>query len=61
MRVAFFHGLESRPVSDKSKAIQNAFEYSHVPAMDYRKSDMFDEVLKQVKEQNIDLLVGSLS
>jgi len=58
-KVAFFHGLESKPVSDKSKAIQNMFTDTYIPAMDYRRSDMFDEVLNQVKERGIDLLVGS--
>jgi hypothetical protein len=58
-KVAFFHGLESTPVSDKSKAIQTMFEEAYVPAMDYRKPGLFDEVLEEVKNRKIDLLVGS--
>ena len=59
MKVAFFHGLESAPISDKSEYLLSAFPDAYVPAMDYSKSGLFDEVLKEVKKRNIDLLVGS--
>lgn len=59
MKVAFFHGLESAPVSDKSKAIQSMFDDAYTPAMDYRKPGLFDEVLAEVQNRKIDLLVGS--
>lgn len=59
MKVAFFHGLESPAISDKSEYLQSAFPDAYVPAMDYNKSGLFDEVLKEVKKRNIDLLIGS--
>lgn len=59
MKVAFFHGLESPAISDKSEYLQSAFPDAYVPAMDYNKAGLFDEVLKEVKKKNIDLLVGS--
>jgi hypothetical protein len=59
MRVAFLHGLESNPVSDKSKAVAKIFDYSYTPAMDYKNPNMFNEVLKEIKDRKIDLLVGS--
>lgn len=59
MKVAFFHGLESPAISDKSEYLQSAFLDSYSPAMDYSKAGLFDEVLKEVKKRKIDLLVGS--
>lgn len=59
MKVAFFHGLESPAISDKSEYLQSAFPDAYVPAMDYNKSGLFDEVLKEVRKRNIDLLIGS--
>ncbi len=59
MRAAFLHGLESKPVSDKSKAVEKIFDYSYTPAMDYKNPNMFNEVLQEIKDRKIDLLVGS--
>ena len=59
MKIAFFHGLESPPISDKSEYLLSAFPDSYVPAMDYNKAGLFDEVLAEVKKRKIDLLTGS--
>lgn len=59
MKVAFFHGLESPPISDKTEYLNSAFSDVYAPAMDYSKPGLFDEVLAEVKKRKIDLLVGS--
>jgi len=59
MKIAFFHGLESPAVSDKSEYLQGKFPDAYTPAIDYNNPSSFDEVLKQVKDRKIDLLVGS--
>ena len=58
-RIAFFHGLESPSVSDKSEYLQNNFVDAYTPAMDYTKAGLFEEMLAEVKKRKIDLLVGS--
>ena len=58
-RIAFFHGLESPAISDKSEYLLSTFPNSYAPAIDYSKAGIFDEVLKEVKKRKIDLLVGS--
>jgi hypothetical protein len=61
MRVAFFHGLESKPHSEKNIELVKHFGESNVyaPAMDYRDPWLFDTVLKEIKERDIQLLIGS--
>jgi hypothetical protein len=59
MRVAFFHGLESPAVSDKTVALEKLFDYVYDPAMDYKDQGLFNTVLNEVKKQKIDLLIGS--
>ena len=59
MRVAFFHGLESPPVSDKTEWLDKNYEEVYAPAMDYRDPGLFDQVLKEIKDRKIDLLSGS--
>lgn len=59
MRTAFFHGLESPSISDKSKYLENTVEYSYAPEMDYKNPRMFDIILNKVLEEKIDLLIGS--
>ena len=59
MRVAFFHGLESPAISDKTVALEKLFDYVYDPAMDYKDSGLFNKVLAEVKKQKIDLLIGS--
>jgi len=59
MRVAFFHGLESAPISEKNVALESTFDYVIAPEMDYRDSGLFDRVLKEVQNGQIDLLIGS--
>jgi predicted esterase YcpF (UPF0227 family) len=59
MRVAFFHGLESSPVSQKTYALRETFDEVYDPAMDYKDPEMFNTVLKHLKENPVDLLIGS--
>jgi hypothetical protein len=59
MRVAFFHGLESKPNSEKNTILNKTFDYVYAPAMDYRNGSLFDTVLQGVKDNNIELLIGS--
>lgn len=61
MRVAFFHGLESKPFSEKNKILIEQYGESNVyaPPMDYRDPWLFDTILKEIRERNIELLIGS--
>ena len=59
MKVAFFHGLESPAVSDKTEWLEKNYEEVYAPAMDYRDPSLFDRVLAEVKKRKIDLLSGS--
>lgn len=61
MRVVFFHGLESKPHSEKNIELVKHFGESNVyaPTMDYRDPFLFDTVLKEIKERDIQLLIGS--
>jgi hypothetical protein len=59
MRVAFFHGLESPAISDKTVALEKMFDHVYSPSMDYNDSGLFNKVLNEVKKQKIDLIIGS--
>ena len=61
MRVAFLHGLESKPFSEKNQELIKQYGDNNVyaPAMDYRDPWLFDTVLKEIKERDIQLLIGS--
>jgi predicted esterase YcpF (UPF0227 family) len=61
MKVAFFHGLESKPRSFKNECLEEIFgaENVYAPAMDYRNPEMFDDVLYHLKHNHVDLLIGS--
>lgn len=59
MKIAFFHGLESPAISDKTEYLEGTYSDVYAPAMDYTKAGLFSDMLKEVKERNIDLLVGS--
>lgn len=59
MRVAFFHGLESPSRSEKNVALESTFDFVLAPPMDYTDAGLFDRVLKEVKANDIDLLIGS--
>ena len=50
MRVAFFHGLESKPHSEKNIELVKHFGESNVyaPAMDYRDSTLFEKVEEDI-------------
>lgn len=61
MRTAFFHGIESKPFSEKNQILIEHYGESNVyaPAMYYRDPCLFDTVLKEIRERNIELLIGS--
>jgi predicted esterase YcpF (UPF0227 family) len=59
MKVAFFHGLDSDPISEKNYALR-IFDEVYDPKMDYRNdSDLFNKVLSHLKQNPVDLLIGS--
>lgn len=60
IKIAFFHGLESQAVSDKTAFLHNNFDDVYAPPMDYqRNAHLFEQVLEEVKKREITLLVGS--
>lgn len=59
MRAAFFHGLESKPYTEKNKILESAFEYVYAPPMDYKNPETFAKVLKDIKDNDVNLLIGS--
>lgn len=59
MRVAFFHGLESPSVSDKSEFLQENFEEAYCPPMNYKNPKLFEEVYQEIKRRRIEVLMGS--
>lgn len=59
MKVAFFHGLESSHISDKSIFLKENFEVAYCPDMDYNDKDIYEKQLKYIKENDFDLLIGS--
>ena len=60
MRIAFFHGLESSHISDKTEYLNDNFDYVYSPKMDYMiGNELFIETLEYIKNNNFDLLVGS--
>ena len=59
MKVAFFHGLDSPAVSEKSFALRDKFDEVYDPVMDYTDPNMFETVLNYLKDNPVDLLIGS--
>ena len=60
MKIAFFHGLESPAVSDKTEYLQENFNNPYCTALDYKNDKtVYDRTLEYVKNNDIDLLVGS--
>ena len=59
MKVAFFHGLDSPALSEKSFALREKFDKVYDPAMDYKDPEIFNRVLKHLQENPVDLLIGS--
>jgi uncharacterized protein len=56
--IAFFHGLESPPKSDKSEYLESTFG-AYCPEMNYRQPGLFDKTLKEVKDKKVTFLIGS--
>jgi len=59
MKIAFFHGLESPPVSEKNEVLKKYFKNIYAPHMVYGSSNCFEKTLKEVESQKPDLLIGS--
>ena len=59
MKVAFFHGLDSPALSEKSFVLRETFDEVYDPSMDYKNPLMFDKVLKHLQDNPVDLLIGS--
>jgi len=60
MRIAFFHGLESSYISDKSEFLKQKFDDPFIPNLNYREDkNLFFSVLMEVEKRNPDLLIGS--
>jgi hypothetical protein len=59
MRVVYLHGLES-----KSKGIKNEFLYKNFsavydPIIDYKEPNIYNKLLKEIKNFKPDLIIGS--
>ena len=52
-RVAFFHGLESLPRTEKNEMLEKEFDFVFAPPMDYYNPLLFDNVLPQLFESNL--------
>lgn len=59
MKIAFFHGLESPPISEKNEVLKKYFKNIYAPHMLYGSSNCFEKTLKEVESQKPDLLIGS--
>jgi len=58
-RVAFFHGLESLPRTEKNEMLEKEFDFVFAPPMDYYNPLIFDNVLSTLEENPVDYLIGS--
>lgn len=56
--IAFFHGLESSPISDKSEYLESTFG-AYCPEMNYMQPGLFNKTLKEIKDKKVTLLIGS--
>ena len=59
MRVAYLHGLESNNSSTKNKWLHDNYSFVFDPQMNYHEPGIFDKVLKQIKQSNVDFIIGS--
>lgn len=59
MRVVFLHGLESGFVKSKFDLMNDRFDDVLYPTIDYRKPNIFNKILFDIKEFNPDYIIGS--
>jgi len=59
MRVAFFHGLESKPRSEKNIFLEKTFDEVYAPEIDYNCPNCFSQINAELQEFKPDLLIGS--
>jgi hypothetical protein len=57
MKALFLHGLESKAKSQKSEFLAK-FD-AECPAMDYKQSGLFNEILAKIQNDRPDVLIGS--
>lgn len=58
--VLYLHGLESKQAGPKVDFLETVFEKVKAPALDYKgMPDLFEELLGELKEDPVDLLIGS--
>lgn len=59
MKVAYFHGLESLPKTEKNDFLHKEFEEVYDPEMNYTDPQIFKRTLEEIKKKDIQLLIGS--
>ena len=61
MKVAFFHGLHSKTISEKKDMLEKQFgaENVYIPEMNDKKPEMFSLVLNHLRENPVDIIIGS--
>jgi uncharacterized protein len=59
MRVVFLHGYESEPFTQKNIILRENFSEVYDPEIDYNDNLTFDKLLTHLKENPVDLIIGS--
>lgn len=59
MKVWYLHGLESKQGGPKVNFLKEVAEEVFAPEMDYRRADLFPELLKKAQAERPDLIIGS--
>jgi predicted esterase YcpF (UPF0227 family) len=59
MRVAFLHGYESEPFTQKNIILRENFSEVYDPEIDYHDNSTFDKLLKHLIDNPVDLIIGS--
>jgi len=59
MRVAFFHGLNANPISEKTEILNELYDDVYSPQMDYTDPTLFNRVLLEILENRPKYLIGS--
>ena len=61
MKIAWLHGLESKPDKDRNNLMNSYFDEFYAPHIDYKrdKDIIFDKTLKEIKDFNPDVIAGS--
>jgi predicted esterase YcpF (UPF0227 family) len=57
--VVYFHGLESNAGGPKYKFLKDRYGDVYSPQMDYRNPSLFDQVYNNLKNQKVEIIMGS--